>query len=294
MKLENGIEKYLSNSIIFKSHDTYLFEKQYLTKLLKYFGNVELSEISEKMVNEMILKFKEQSLSNTTINKAVQILKRLYKFLDLDCSFYKVKKLREVFITFGMTSESTLNKVLEVLETYPVSVQALIHLFLDTGIRLREMCNLTWDCVNIQDRFIKLVVTKGKKSRYVYFSEVTQGLLTILKNNANLKLKYLFVSPVTNTKYTQSGIEQIFRRMRNKLNLEYDFSPHRLRHYLSSKLYSAGADLLLIQRILGHCSPEVTQRYIHTNLEQDLNSYDKFMDLVKKISTKKECTVIHS
>ena len=106
MKLENGIEKYLSNSIIFKSHDTYLFEKQYLTKLLKYFGNVELSEINEKMVNEMILKFKEQSLSNTTINKAVQILKRLYKFLDLDCSFYKVKKLREDFITFGMTSAS--------------------------------------------------------------------------------------------------------------------------------------------------------------------------------------------
>ena len=282
MKLENGIEKYLSNSIIFKSHDTYLFEKQYLTKLLKYFGNIELSEINEKMVNEMILNFKEQSLSKTTINKAVQILKRLYKFLDLDCSFYKVKKLREDFITFGMTSESTLNKVLDVLETYPIHVQVLIHLFLDTGIRLREMCNLTWDCVNIQDRFIKLVVTKGKKSRYVYFSELTQGLLTILKNNANLKLRYLFISPVTNTKYTQSGIEQIFRRMRKKLNLEYDFSPHRLRHYLSSKLYSVGADLLLIQRILGHCSPEVTQRYIHTNLEQDLNSYDKFMDLVKK------------
>ncbi len=89
------------------------------------------------------------------------------------------------------------------------------------------------------------------------------------------------IHPKAKSHINVGALERMFARIRKKYNLK-NFSPHRLRHTLSTNLYANGGDLLFIMSIMGHTNMNTTKRYIHENKELNLKLYDKYKINIKK------------
>ena len=98
-----------------------------------------------------------------------------------------------------------------------------------------------------------------------------------MKCLVDLSLIFLFIilKDMYPIQLKKSAIESLFTRIRRKQGIK-NFSPHRLRHSLSTEMYSNGCDLIQISSILGHSNVNTTKRYIHPDLKKKLDNYDKY------------------
>ncbi len=266
----NSYEAYLK---IYNSPGYVKFTKEINASIIGYFGNIDSSSLDVKKMLDYITYLQSKKYSNNTINKRISYLKRLYKFHDLDCPFYKVKKLKEKFITYGCAEDNISDLFPVIFKNMSLRNKLIIMLFYDTGIRLNELCHILMKNIDNENRMIYLEYTKTSKPRYIYYSKMTQKLIDNFCKNANRK--YLFVGNKNDEKISRHTVESIFKRIREKYGLK-KISPHRLRHSFSTDLYKNGADLLLISGILGHSNVNTTKRYIHDDHKNILKNYDKF------------------
>lgn len=272
MILEKAIKNYLENSFISKDIDTYKHELSHANILIKFYGNIKISEINSNTILKYII-LNKNKLSNRTINIRTQLLKRILKFNNVNIEKINFLKLKEPIKTYGFIDEINIKKTIDFIKKESIRNQCIFYLFLDTGIRLKELSNLKWNNIHIDSRFIKLENTKNKKERYVFFTKKT--MLLLKKLNSKNQNEYVFVNQRTQKKLTKHSIENIFTKYKKKTNIK-NFTPHRLRHTLTTNLYNNGANLIFISNILGHSSSEITKRYIHADIKNNLKLYDKF------------------
>lgn len=204
-------------------------------------------------------------------NKHISTIKRLFAFHDIDNNFNKVKKIKEKFVTFGTCEDDPVEVIAKACENISLQNQIILHVFYDTGVRLHELVNIESSNVDLKHRTILLTTTKTGNNRIVYISETTKKLATSFCKKA-INRKYLFVNE-KGEKLKVSAIKSLFARIRKRLGIK-NFSPHRLRHSLSTELYHNGANILLISNILGHSNVNTTRRYIHPDLKENLRMYD--------------------
>lgn len=279
MLLSEMFQNFYENAEIYNAPGTLRYYRDTYRVLLKRFGDIDSSLITKKMIVSFI-KDCQQILSNNTINKRIAFLKSMYRYNELTSDFLTMKKLKEKFVTFGYISESTLIKVYnEVFPFLNLQAKLIIMLLLDTGCRANELVNIKVENIDLENRCILLLKTKTGNPRSVYFSKSTAVVLkNFLKNGSN---EFLFYNPKTKSHINVGALESLFARIRKKYNLK-NFSPHRLRHTLSTNLYANGGDLLFIMSIMGHTNMNTTKRYIHENKELNLKLYDKFKINIKK------------
>ena len=276
MTMLTMFNNYLEYLVLYNAPGYVSYEKQQFKFFEMYydgFASMDSSFFTKDKILALMSDLKKKGLSFNTINKHVSFLKRIYKFNNVECPFQSIKKLHEKFVTFGTTKEDPLD-VFKQLEGV-VSLQSLtiLYLFYDTGIRLNELLNIEVRNVFLEKRCIFLTTTKTNKDRYVYFSNHTKKLVAKHLNLSGNK-GYLFTNK-DGGKLKESAIESLFARIRRKLKIT-NFSPHRLRHSLSSEMYNNGCDLILISDILGHSNLNTTRRYIHPNINKNLEKYDNF------------------
>ena len=170
--------------------------------------------------------------------------------------------------------------------------QALLEIMYSSGLRCSEVVNLKVSDVNFASRFIR-VFGKGKKERIVPFSESAKITLVryvkglrneLLSRNENRSgNSYVFLSS-KGEKLTNRGLEYIMQTIVKKtgLNLGFELHPHTLRHTFATHLLEGGADLRLIQEILGHESINTTQIYTHVSKDTLRAQYDMYFPKGKK------------
>lgn len=137
--------------------------------------------------------------------------------------------------------------------------------FLNLGIRVSELCSLNLTSIHQQ---ILTVKGKGDKERNLYLNE--QCLRTLeaylaVRDVANKfpQQQALFISQ-SGTRLTRQSVSKLVRKINSDSGLEKNrLSPHKLRHTSATLMYNAGADLLSLQRILGHSNISTTQIYTH-------------------------------
>lgn len=157
--------------------------------------------------------------------------------------------------------------------------KALLELLYATGIRVGELVGINVEDLNFAERLIR-VRGKGKKERLLPFGRKAEDSLRSyfhlrgLINKGKIEEKPLFLN-YRGERLTCRSVERIVDKYIRRAALRRKISPHSLRHSFASHLLSRGADLRVIQELLGHESLATTQKYTHIDLRQLLEVYRK-------------------
>lgn len=164
-----------------------------------------------------------------------------------------------------------------------VKHKTLIILLYSTGMRLSEITNLKIADIDCNLMRIKIVDGKGKKDRFVPLSQLV--LLQLRSYYLQYKPEiYLFNGARKAKKYAVRTIQHILQNTLAKIGLENkNYSVHTVRHSFATHLVDNGADIQLIQELLGHQSITQTIQYLHLSskrMHQAINPYDAMLDQI--------------
>ena len=163
--------------------------------------------------------------------------------------------------------------------------QAILELLYYSGIRAAELVTLKYQDVDTKRRHIR-VMGKGRKERYVPFTPECQKVLVeyIEKLRPILLMKFKptekhptppveFFLNSKGYKLTTRGLEYILEEIEEKTGTFVGLHPHLLRHSFATHLLENGADLRVIQELMGHASINATQVYTHVTVEAMKKEY---------------------
>jgi len=158
--------------------------------------------------------------------------------------------------------------------------RAVLEVFYSTGIRVSELVGLDWADIDVQLGIVR-VVGKGSKERIVPIGVVAIKALESYADSVRLQWQVPCrgESPVflnhRGRRITTRSVARIVEKHLKLAGIQIKMGPHGLRHSFATHLLNGGADLRVIQELLGHVSLSTTQRYTHLNLDQLTAVYDK-------------------
>ena len=158
--------------------------------------------------------------------------------------------------------------------------RAILELFYASGLRVSELAGLGLEDIDLARKMVR-VLGKGRKERFVPFNTSTaRALRGYLERRpagppaSGRRADALFVNH-RGGRLTVRSIDRIVRRYVAATSARTGISPHALRHSFATHLLQRGADLRVIQELLGHARLSTTQRYTHVNAAQLVDVYRK-------------------
>src|SRR2546422_8859978 len=172
-------------------------------------------------------------------------------------------------------NEIQVEQLLEAIDTAaPLGLRdrAMIELLYASGLRISELANARLENFNAEDRILR-VIGKGNKTRLVPVGRKACEALAAYLSGERPKLvgrrtsNEIFLS-ARRTKMTTVRVWQIVKKHARKSGLEANIYPHLLRHSFATHLLGNGADLRIIQEMLGHADISTTQVYTHVDQQR--------------------------
>jgi len=150
--------------------------------------------------------------------------------------------------------------------------KAMLEVLYATGLRVSELIGLTFEQLNMRQGLIRCI-GKGNKERLVPLGEVSLDCLQHYLLESRPALLNGRVSddlfPTTRGKsMTRQAFWYLIKRYAKQAMIEKDLSPHTLRHAFATHLLNHGADLRVVQLLLGHADLSTTQIYTHVAKER--------------------------
>ncbi len=161
--------------------------------------------------------------------------------------------------------------------------RAILELLYSSGLRVSELSGLNVDDVNTRESLVK-VRGKGKKERILPVgSKAVDAIKSYLVEKVLLKRndRAMFLNS-RGTRLSERGIRRIVVKYAKLSGIRDDIGPHTLRHTFASHLLQGGADLRVIQELLGHSSLSTTQKYTHLDVAHLMDIYDRAHPLSDK------------
>lgn len=169
----------------------------------------------------------------------------------------------------------------------PYRDKAILELLYATGMRCSELVTITLSTINLDYKTIR-IFGKGKKERIVLFGtkahEKIIDYLTHERPPADSVNEILFLN-YRNEPLTTRSIQRIFEMFRKFLRTKGTITPHKIRHSFATHLLNQGADLRVVQELLGHQSLASTEKYTHvssTQLAEMCDTLHPFNTMMKK------------
>lgn len=263
------------------SDNTYLSYRYNLIKISNFFEKENITYLTEDEIRNFIYKSKE---SSKTKAHYLTVLKSFYDYmLDIDviktnpALNIKMPKLEKKLPKF-LTEEEVI-KLLDINLHKPIDYRnkAMLEILYATGMRISEMLNLTMSNYNPISADVK-VMGKGKKERLIPLSDITIKYLDLyIKEYRTYLLKdkisdYIFIN-YNGKRMSRQGFTKILKEIVDKSGIKKEISPHVLRHSFATHLLNNGADLRIIQELLGHENISTTEIYSHISNEKVLDDY---------------------
>lgn len=245
-----------------------------------------LKKDSLNCTEETIRKFLKEMHDKKTSTTAhyLTVLKSYYLFLLNEgkiqknpCENLTAPKL-EKKLPHYLTIEEV-DKLLDISlnSAYDYRNKAMLELLYATGMRISEMINLKIQDIDFDEDFVH-IEGKGGKTRIVPINETSKKYLLkymgeyrpeLLKRGSS---EYIFINN-RKTKITRQGFFKIIKILCKEKQITKDVSPHTLRHSFATHLLNNGADLRIVQELLGHSDISTTQIYTHISNEKKANDY---------------------
>ena len=215
------------------------------------------------------------------------VLNSFYKYLLFmgkcsinPCDGIKHPKLSKKLPEY-LTSEE-INKLFDIRLTKPIDYRnkAMLEVLYATGTRISELINLELNQIDFDECIIR-VTGKGKKDSIIPIGDTAMDALKnyilnyrifLVKTNDN---NYVFLNK-NGSKISRQGFFKILKGLAFDAGIKKDISPHTIRHSFATNLLNNGADLRIIQELLGHENLQTTEIYSHlTNkkIEDDYQNH---------------------
>lgn len=284
MKEDKEIEKYLDYLKYERklSDNTYNSYEYNLKMLSNYFDKTLTKELDSEQLKEYFYGLK---VSAKTKAHYITVFNSYYNFLMREniisknplCGI-KMPKLEKKLPNY-LTVEET-DKLLDIKLEKPTDYRnkAMLELLYATGMRISELTNLQISQIDFDDDLVR-VMGKGKKERIIPLNDIAIKCLKEYINNYRpflLKLnisEYVFINNFGNT-ISRQGFFKILKKLCNKAGIKKEVSPHILRHSFATHLLNNGADLRIIQELLGHENLVTTEIYAHLQNKKIKDDYE--------------------
>ena len=158
--------------------------------------------------------------------------------------------------------------------------RAMLEMFYGSGLRLSELCSARLEHIDFDDNWLR-VTGKGNKTRIVPLGARTRDALDDYLDNERPKLvkprtsSHVFLS-VRGGPLSPSRVRQIVKRRAKMAGIDQNTYPHLLRHSFATHLLEGGADLRVIQELLGHADISTTQIYTHVDRQRLRSIHKRF------------------
>ena len=264
--------------------------KNYFRDLIDYFIYLKLNDLSPtksiepKHIRKMLSFLIDKGFSKVSISRKISAIKSYITFLE---KFNYSKNNYSELISIPKKSKSLpkvmtkkevsqLIKHVEMNKKKNLRDDALIELLYSTGLRVSEVANLKLKDINLKKSEIK-ILGKGNKERIVIFNNKSkEKIIRYLKNDKryiSIKTEALFQNKFKEALSTRS-IQRILKKYLNFSGINSKYSTHTLRHTFATHLLEGGADIKVIQQLMGHSSPETTKIYTHVSSSTLKNVYN--------------------
>ncbi len=279
LRTEQGL---LENSI--KSY------KQDLSEFGAYIQkeNILLVKVDRFTILDWLNYLQNSGKSNNSIVHMVSSLRKFFAYLSDDQQIQidpmlKVttpKKNSHLPQVLTATEIEAVLAVPDISTTLGLRNRVLLETMYATGFRVSEICNLK--LADLHDE-LGLITTigKGQKQRIVPIGEMSLLYISkYFKESRPILLKdkespYLFLNDHGH-RISRQGIFKLVKEIAIKAGIDKDISPHTLRHSFATNLLENGADLRIVQELLGHSDISTTQIYTHVSQKHIREQYNRF------------------
>ncbi|MBR1480023.1 MAG: tyrosine recombinase [Alphaproteobacteria bacterium] len=249
--------------------------KSDIAEFLRFLGtHVDVANATKSDIQDFIAHLTETSKQSSVMRK-VSALRQFFAFLRDEKAITKnpmigVKLRAKNQPLPKVLSEEEVRRLLTFFETNAnLRLKAMLHILYGAGVRVSELVSMTRDAI-IEDgdtgRYLLLVRGKGRKERIVPLN--TTAVEAVFAYLRTLPVcKYLFPSPRAKEGHmTRQGFAKLLKEVAINVGIPPSkISPHVIRHAFATHMLSHGADLLSIQKLLGHKDISTTQIYTHVS-----------------------------
>ena len=253
----NKYEEFLKKDIL--ESDT-----EDLEKYLKYIKNLESTTVAHKITSI-------KSYFNYNIKRGIVSVNPAYKV-----SRPKLTKHLPEYLT-----EEEVGKLLdvEVKSPYDYRNKTILELLYSSGIRISVLVNIKTPNYDSEECLIR-IMGKGSKERIVPLGDYAINIMNDYMNNYRPLINkkhtdYVFVNN-RGDKISRQFIFKVIKKEALKKGIKKDISPHTLRHTFATHLLKNGADLRIIQELLGHENISTTQIYTHVTNNKLKSDYETY------------------
>ena len=296
----NDITKgYLSDFLVyleaeknFSKHTIRAYHSDVLSFLL-WLDNTPVEETNHTKLKDYLVFIQRFNYSKTTLSRKIAAIRTFYRYLYreriLDTnpsdSVHAPKRNKSLpkFLS-AQEIENILNNIK--IET-PAGFRnrTILELLYATGMRISELSSLNFGSLNLEENEIT-VMGKGAKERIVLVSSRAKDFLEKYIRNVRYmvpedpcELTESEDAPVfinkTGYRLQPQSVRAALNDIVKKIELPKKVTPHVFRHSFATKLLENGADLRVVQELLGHASISNTQIYTHVSTERLKEVYDK-------------------
>ncbi|MGX8791222.1 site-specific tyrosine recombinase XerD [Oceanobacillus oncorhynchi] len=278
------VEKGLSdNTITSYQRDLTAYEKQ-LTQI----GYNVWNEITRNDIMRFLYELKDSGKSTATISRHISSIRSFHQFLireriaDTDPSLHieTPKKDRKLPDTL---SQEEVDRLLSINTATPLSLRnkAMLELLYATGLRVSEMIGLKLEDLHLTMGFVQCM-GKGSKERIVPLGDTARKTLEDYIQTARKELvkknkqeSALFLNQ-HGRPLSRQGFWKILKGLAIKADIHKTITPHTLRHSFATHLLENGADLRIVQEMLGHADISTTQIYTHVTKARLKDIYQSY------------------
>jgi integrase/recombinase XerD len=267
--------------------------ESYRRDLLKFEAFLESKKIpaekaSRHDIQKFLLKIKDSGLASGSVARNLVAIKVFYKFLvrerfikDDPASVLDTPKLwKKLPDVLTIDEIKKLMDAPDVKKWLGVRDKAALELMYATGMRVSEVVNLKVVGLNLDLGFVRCK-GKGQKERIVPIGKTASKILTTYMQKIRPKLlkgkdaQEVFITRL-GRKMSRQSFWKIIKRYIASANIKKRITPHTLRHSFATHLLERGADLRVVQELLGHANIATTQVYTHINKDRLKSIHAKY------------------
>jgi len=287
----NSINSYRED---FKSVCLYVWDKNWFIENVGSKKKLEYSKINSKeninsellienfthkIISEYLLELKKKGFKESTINRRYSALNQFFSF-EVNESRLKenpmnrIERVSSKRVLPDVLSEEEVEKILNYVRN-SVSIGSeskkkkslrracLVEVLYATGMRVSELITLKLSDLRLSRRILN-VIGKGNKQRIIPITSRAHDIIVKWMNYIPESSVYLFPSYGINGHITRDSVNKLLVDISLNTNIDRKrLTPHKLRHAFATHIMNRGADLRVVQELLGHSSISTTEIYTH-------------------------------